>query len=261
MLTTLRAYLAPLVAVLSLALAGTATAGPSASIEQVRNGSRHGRSRHAGSQLGLGQCRWLQLALSREPFDRVSNGDGWLADRRRWFALDSLAYAVKKSDSYAIDFITHYQRLLPHVGFGHAVAEVIDPLSGVTGVSSTVTTAQIPTPTKNLMVDPDGAESEPAALQPSTSMAQLPTSEQAMTLFGGTLLDVTYVSEGDVTLPTGTSETVVRVRFSPASPRPCRMGGPCLPLGLGVQSGWHAALGRRHQRILLSHGARGLESR
>ena len=39
-----------------------------------------------------------------------------------------------------------------------------------------------------------------------------------MTLFGGTLLDVTYVSEGDVALATRSSETLVKVRFIPDSP-------------------------------------------
>jgi hypothetical protein len=40
-----------------------------------------------------------------------------------------------------------------------------------------------------------------------------------MTLFGGTLLDVTYVSEGAVGLTTNSSETQVRVRFTADSPK------------------------------------------
>src|SRR6185369_15548989 len=113
---------------------------------------------------------------------------------------------------------THYQRLLPHVTFAHRNPEDFDPLDGVSGVSSLVTTAQIPIPTKNLVIDPDGAESDPAAAQPSTSMAALPDSERVMTLFGGTLLDVTYVTEGKVDLVTKSAETQVKVRFIPNGP-------------------------------------------
>jgi len=218
MSTTLRAFVAPLVAVLSLALAGTATAGPSASIEQVRNGqATAGPSTPAVNWVSgnAGGSNSHYLESHSIAYRTVMDGlptDGTVVEL-------VVGYAVKKSDSYAIDFLTQYQRLLPHVGFGHSVAEVINPLSGVTGVNSTVTTAQIPLPTKNLMIDPDGAESEPAALQPSTSMAQLSNSERVMTLFGGTLIDVTYVSEGDVSLATGTSETQVKVRFIPTSPK------------------------------------------
>ena len=129
-----------------------------------------------------------------------------------------IGYDLKRSGSYAIDYLTQYQRLLPHVMFGHKQPEVFDPLIGVAGVDPTITTAAIPLPSSNLSVDPDGAESEPAALQPLTSMSALPGAERVMTLFGGTLLDVTYVTEANVDLATKSSETQVKVRFTANSP-------------------------------------------
>ncbi|HMA48023.1 MAG TPA: hypothetical protein VKP11_12660, partial [Frankiaceae bacterium] len=130
-----------------------------------------------------------------------------------------LGYDVRRSGSYALDYLTHYQRLLPHVLFGHREPEVFDPLGGVTGVPPTPSTAPIPVPTRTISIDPDGSDPEPAMPQPSTSMASLPEGERVMTLYGGTLLDVTYVSEADVALGTGSSETQIRVRFTADSPR------------------------------------------
>jgi len=48
-------------------------------------------------------------------------------------------------------------------------------------------------------------------------MAALTAAEREMTLFGGQLIDVTYVSEGDPNLAAGSSETQVKVRFKATS--------------------------------------------
>ena len=47
--------------------------------------------------------------------------------------------------------------------------------------------------------------------------AESADAERVMTLYGGTLIDVTYVSEADVSLATGSSETLVKVRFTASS--------------------------------------------
>src|SRR5262249_7137720 len=130
-----------------------------------------------------------------------------------------IGYNLKRSGSYAIDYLTHYQRLLPHVLFAHRLPEVFDPLSGVTGVDTTISTAPIPITTRSLLVDADPSDADPALPQPSTNMAALSEGERQMTLFGGTLLDVSYVSEGDPGLGTNSSETQVKVRFKATSPR------------------------------------------
>ena len=189
-----------------------AIAGPSASIEQVRNGVATATSTPTPTwgtgNAGASNSHYLESHSTA--YRAVMDGlptDGTVIEL-------IVGYDVKRSGSYALDYLTHYQRVLPHVLFGHTTPEVFDPLSGVTGVGATVTTAPIPLPTQNLMVDPDGSDPEPAALQPSTSMAGLSAAERMMTLFGGTLIDVTYVTEANVSLATSSSESRVRVRFT-----------------------------------------------
>ena len=191
-------------------------ASATASIQQVRNGLASATTTPIPSWVtgNAGGSNSHYLESHSIPYRTVMTGlptDGTVIEL-------VMGYAVKKSSSYAIDYLTQYQRLLPHVLFSHRNPEVIDPLTGITGVGSTVTTAPIPLPTKNLLVDPDGVNSDPAALQPMTSMASLPGSERVMTLYGGTLIDVTYAVEGDVALATSTSETQIKVRFRADSP-------------------------------------------
>ena len=206
----------PAILALSLVVAGSAFAA-SASIDQVRNGPATATTTPTPAwgtgNAGGSNSHYLESHSTayRAVMDQLPT-DGTVVEL-------IVAYDVKRSGSYALDYLTHYQRLLPHVLFGHRDPEVFDPLSGVAGVGATITTAPIPLPTVNLTVDPDGANSEPAAPQPATSMAALPASERVMTLFGGTLIDVSYVSEADVSLATSSSETRVRVRFTANSPK------------------------------------------
>src|SRR4029079_10063132 len=67
-----------------------------------------------------------------------------------------IGYDVKRSGSYALDYLPQYQRLLPHVLFGHRDPEVFDPLAGVSGVGPVVTTAPIPLPGRNVSIAPAG---------------------------------------------------------------------------------------------------------
>ena len=197
--------------------AASAHAAPSASMEQVRNGQATATTTPLASwgtgNAGSSNSHYLESHSIgyRSVMDGLPT-DGTVVEL-------TLGYDVKRSGSYALDYLTQYHRLLPHVTFAHRDPEVFDPLDGVTGISSLITTAPIPLPTKNLLIDPDGAESDPAALQPMTSMGALPDSERVMTLFGGTLLDVTYVTEAKVDLVTKSSETQVKVRFIPNGPK------------------------------------------
>jgi len=207
-----------LAAVLALAapLAGVAHAAPSASIEQVRNGLASSTTTPiptwVSGNAGGSNSHYLEShSIAYRTVMTQLPTDGTIIE----LILD---YKIKDSGSYAIDYLTHYQRLLPHVGFAHRGPEVIDPLAGVTAVGPQISTAPIPVPTNNLVVDPDGSGPEPAAPQPSTSVAALSDSERVMTLYGGTLLDVSYVTQGDVNLSTKTSDSQVRVRFTASSP-------------------------------------------
>jgi hypothetical protein len=198
------------------ALAGAASAAPSASIEQVRNGQATATTTPTPSwgtgNAGASNSHYLESHSTA--YRSILTGlptDGTVVEL-------TIGYDVKRSGSYALDYLTHYQRLLPHVTFSHRNPEVINPLDGVSGVAAGITTAPIPLPTQNLVIDPDGAASDPAAAQPMTSMGALPDSERVMTLFGGQLLDVTYVSEANVLLVSKSSETQVKVRFIPNGP-------------------------------------------
>src|SRR5262245_4410336 len=193
--TTSRSFTALTAMALTLALATSAVASPSASIEQVRNGKATAATTPTPAwgtgNAGSSNSHYLEshsTCYRAVMTDLPTNGT----------VIELIVgYDVKRSGSYALDYLTHYQRLLPHVTFAHRDPEVFNPLDGVTGVGPTVTTAPIPITTRNRLIDPDGAESEPAALQPSTNMAALPTGERVMTLFGGNLIDVTYVTEAD----------------------------------------------------------------
>ena len=210
-----------ILAAIALLALGVLTAGAahaaSASIEQVRNGQATETSTptpaYTTGNAGASNSHYLEShSISyRTVMDGLPT-DGTVVEL-------IIGYDVKRSGSYALDYLTHYQRLLPHVLFGHKQPEVFDPLVGVSGVPATFTTATIPIPTRSIVIDPDGAESDPPALQPATSAAALPDAERSMTLFGGTLIDVTYVTEADVALALKSSESQVRVRFTATSPK------------------------------------------
>jgi len=197
--------------------AGTAqAAGAAASIEQIRNGVGTATTTPtpAWGSGNAGGSNSHFLESHSNAYRTIMTG---LPTNGTVIEL-TIGYAAKKSGSYAIDYITHYQRLLPHVTFAHANPEVVNPLAGVSGVGAVVTTAPIPLPTVNAMIDPDGADAAPAMPQPVTSMGLLPDAERLMTLFGGTLIDVTYVSQADMSLASLTSETLVKIRFTASSP-------------------------------------------
>src|SRR4030042_3119214 len=101
----------------------------------------------------------------------------------------TLGYDIKHSDKHALDYLTHFNRLEPHSPFGHT-AETIDPASGISGLSATVTTYSIPSPS---------SVGSPVSGQPTTSFDALPAGEKLMTLYGGTINDIVYNTQGDLT--------------------------------------------------------------
>src|SRR5439155_14241995 len=146
---------------LGVTISGAAFAGPSASIEQVRNGQATATTTPipswATGNAGASNSHYLEShsIAYRTVMDQLPT-DGTVIEL-------IIGYDARRSGSYAIDYLTHFQRLLPHVLFSHRDPEVFDPLSGVTGVGSTVTTADIPVPTRTIVVDPDGTGPDPAA--------------------------------------------------------------------------------------------------
>jgi hypothetical protein len=110
----------------------------------------------------------------------------------------TLGYDIKHSGSHALDYLTQYDRLEPHSFFMHA-AEMVDPTSGVNGLSATTDTEPILAPS-NL----------PAA--PLAGFNALAANKRVMTIFGGTIVDGSfmYVEEGDL----AASQSEARVSFS-----------------------------------------------
>jgi len=120
-----------------------------------------------------------------------------------------LGYDIKHSDKHAIDYLTYYDRIddPSHAAvFGHP-PENVNPLAGVTGVSATVGTYTIPAPS---------SAGSPVAGQPTQSYNSLVASEGIssvqMTLFGGTITNIAYVTQGDLTA--SQAETQIAVTFT-----------------------------------------------
>ena len=116
-----------------------------------------------------------------------------------------LGYDITHSGKHAIDFLTHFDRLEPHSVFGHTAEDVV-PLSGVSGVSGTVSTFAIPPPSSTSLC------TSPATGQPTTRFNSLPAGERVMTLFGGTITAVTYGTQGCLT--NAQAETTIEVTFT-----------------------------------------------
>ena len=117
----------------------------------------------------------------------------------------TIGFDIKKNGKHAQDYLTTYTYIdePPHSEiFGHA-PETIGPLDGVTGVSSTTTTYPIPAPSST---------NSPVSGQPTTSFNSLNPSDRVMTLMGGTITNVAYADQGDLTLDT--DEAQVSITFT-----------------------------------------------
>lgn len=113
-----------------------------------------------------------------------------------------LGYDIKHSGKHAIDFLTHYDRLEPHDLFGHS-DENVDPTSGVSGISGTITTFPIPAPSST---------GSPVTGEPTATFNALPSGEREMTLFGGTITAMSNTANGD--LNAAQSESRISVTFT-----------------------------------------------
>jgi hypothetical protein len=117
-----------------------------------------------------------------------------------------IGYDVRNSSKNAFDYLTHYDRLLPHNFNLHNTAEAINPLTG-TGLSAATpyTTYPIPAPSSAGSTVPG---------QPTASFNSLPAGERLMTLFNGTIDSMYYVVQGNLTA--AQSETQLAIKFTPS---------------------------------------------
>ena len=118
----------------------------------------------------------------------------------------TLGYDIKHSDLNALDYLTYYDRLLPHGVFGHD-PELINPVGDIAALSGA-------TPDYFAIPAPSSIDS-PVAGMPTDSFNSLPTDERRMTLWGGTISDMYYVQQGD--LNASQSETTIAVEFQVTS--------------------------------------------
>ncbi|HYV94342.1 MAG TPA: HYR domain-containing protein [Chitinophagales bacterium] len=104
-----------------------------------------------------------------------------------------IEWDISHSSVNAIDFITQFDRLEPHITqFGHA-AETIDPLIGTGLVGPSIVTLAIPTPLVN-----STTETVDGISQPSTRFLSLPAGERVMTMYNGTTIDsLIYIANSD----------------------------------------------------------------
>ena len=124
----------------------------------------------------------------------------------------TIEYEIKHSGKNAIDYLTNYSRIdnpSHQLVFGHS-PEVINPLIGVTGVTGPNSSFVIPAPS---------SAGSPVLGQPTTSYNNLVGNETInavkMSLFGGTITNIVYNVQGDLTADI--SATSINVTFTTGS--------------------------------------------
>src|SRR5206468_3158808 len=109
---------------------------------------------------------------------------------------------IRANGKSAIDYITSFQRLLPHIFSPSHSPETVDPTIGFSGLGAP-TTFPIPAPSSTGSVVPG---------QPTSSFNNLPAGERVMTIYSGTITNLAYLSQGS--LSASSSATRMRVSFN-----------------------------------------------
>ncbi|EMR04099.1 immunoglobulin domain-containing protein [Cesiribacter andamanensis] len=123
-----------------------------------------------------------------------------------------IGFDIKHSGKHALDYITSYDRLEPHIFFGHD-PETIDPTVG-TGVVGGAVYADIPPPIVNKNVTIGVITKS----QPLSSYNDLSADEKKMALWGGNFAAsnaIVYSSGGN--LDVAQSQAIIVVSFTPTA--------------------------------------------
>ena len=118
---------------------------------------------------------------------------------------------LKHSGKHALDYITHFNRILPHTFSPSHSPETINPLEGLAGGFAAPTTFAIPAPSSAGSPVP-----LPVPGQPTASFNSLTAGEKLMTIYNGTITSITYLSQGNLTA--AQSATQCSVSFVADSP-------------------------------------------
>ena len=178
-------------------------ANASASLSQARNGAEATPSnpiQWVNGNLGLANAHYSEGMSS--PYQCLMTG----LTPSVQITL-TIGYDIRNSSKNAFDYLTYYNRLLPHLFVDHVEPETIDPLSGSGLAAATpFTTYTIPMPS---------ATGTTVAGQPTDSYNALSSNEHKMTLFNGTIDSIYYLVEGN--LSANQSETQIVVKFTPSA--------------------------------------------
>jgi hypothetical protein len=177
-------------------------APPAANLDQARNGGSNSPTSPVDFQNGnLGGSQAHYLEGHSVPYRCVMTNMPIGTS-----VTVTLEYDVKHGGHEALDYLTQYDRLLPHVALHGSTQEVVNPLAGLGLVSPTIATYPIPVP---------GALNTPVAGQPTTSFNALPSSKRVMTIYNGTITNIAYVTQGDLADATNQSATQINITFTP----------------------------------------------
>jgi hypothetical protein len=167
-----------------------------------------------------------------------------------------IEWDIRQGSKNAIDYITHYQRLLPHLFNPAHSAETVDPTVGVAGVTAAgFTLKDIPRPNDS---SPSTATTSFDALKNLPVDSGNPTGPKQgqMTIYNGTISTLQYLSEGS--LAAASSSTRMRISFNATSPTVVIAWGG----HIGASADWgagNAASGVSgspyHTRLILLDGA------
>ncbi len=101
---------------------------------------------------------------------------------------------TRQGGKHAIDYITHYDLLLPHDGFrSHSIAEAVDPIAGLAGAFGPPEAFPIPAPTP---VD------TPVPGLPAASFEALPPALRGMTIWNGSIASLAYLRQDSLSADT-----------------------------------------------------------
>lgn len=143
-----------------------------------------------------------------------------------------IEWDIRQNSKNAIDYITHYQRLNPHLFIPAHLAETVDPTIGVAGVTpSGFALKDIPRPNDG---SPSIATTSFDAVKnlPVNSADPTGPKQGQMTIYNGAISTLQYLSEGS--LAAASSSTRMRITFNATDPTVVIAWGG----HIGQQSDW-----------------------
>ncbi|KGO92603.1 hypothetical protein Q767_15620, partial [Flavobacterium enshiense DK69] len=184
-------------------LFSNASWGQAADIDQVRNGGVGETPTPNNWQNGnLGPENTHLLEGYSVPYRTVITGLTAGTNYTIQIGIDTQEGGIA-----ALDYFTSFQRLEPHAQFGH-LAEVINPIFGVSGITTGPFTSAIPVPSTT-GTDVPG--------MPASSFNLLPEAERVITIWNGTFFGanpVTYSLQESLANTNGATATNLQINFT-----------------------------------------------